>query len=604
MALISMPAQKTKTMNIRISLRASLMVLGVAGMFTVLPPAVSHAEYNGTSENTSAAMTGLGGLLTKISLRTALGAGKVSGVQFYDEQAMADFYASIDHKTFWVQDDGLRPEVSDVFKLLEASWTHGLNPEDYHVSALRTLLSRDALTDRARVELLLTDGLIKYMRDQSGMRVDAAAIHQEPQYWQQPKAAETIYSGLADAKDIIDYAQSTTPKGHLYDKLRSELVRLSREDGDYDYVLPLDFEDRYFKPGDTHSTVKKLRIRLGEKYDGQRGPENYYDDELASAVMALQHEHGLDADGVIGPQTLNVLNQSNKQRMHQIIANLERMRWLDRDRPDRYVLVNIASQTLWGIDDGKVALEIPVIVGSTYRKTMMFKTEIQGVRFNPDWTVPLSIKVKDFLPKLRKGGPDYLDYKGIEVIRGYGDNARTLDPYSIDWDNVGWREMGKLRMVQTPGDHNALGRIRILMPNKYNIYLHDTNHPELFSRNQRTLSSGCIRLSDPKAVARFVLNKNKDWGEADMRNILSTTELTEVEAASRMPIYIIYQSVWLDDNDQLVFGSDVYKRDKKLLETLESMNAYYLPDGDDSRYAAIELDGKTLTKLASNVISE
>lgn len=599
-----MPVQKKKKMNIRISLRASLMVLGVAGMFTVLPPAVSHAEYNGTSESAAGAMAGLGDLLTKISLRTALGAGKVSGVTFYDEQAMADFYASVDHKTFWIHDDGLRPEVSDIYKILEASWTHGLNPEAYHVSELRELLSRDALTDRARVELLLTDGVIRYMRDQSGMRVNAASIRQESQYWQQPQEIKTIYSGLANAGDVVEYVQSTTPKGHLYDRLRSELVRLSQEDGDYDYVLPLDFNDRYFKPGEKHDTVRKLRVRLGEKHDPQRGPEDYYDDELASVVMALQHEHGLDADGVIGPQTLNVLNQSNKKRMRQIVANLERTRWLDRDRPDRYVLVNIASQTLWGIDEGKVALEIPVIVGSTYRKTMMFKTEIQGVRFNPDWTVPLSIKVKDFLPKLRKGGPDYLDYKGIEVIRGYGDNARTLDPYSIDWDNVGWREMSKFRMVQTPGDHNALGRIRILMPNKYNIYLHDTNHPELFSRNQRTLSSGCIRLSDPKAVARFVLNKNKKWGEADMRNVLSTTQLTEVQAASRMPIYIIYQSVWLDDNDQLVFGSDVYKRDKKLLEVLEAMNAYYIPDRGDSRYAALGKDGKAFTKLASNSISE
>ncbi len=600
MAFTNMSKNKTKQktkIKTRLSLKSMLMILGVAGAFTILPPAVSHAEYGTIVDDAHVSM---GSLVTKVSLRTALGQGKVDDVKFYDRQAMMEFYKNLDHDTFWVRGDGLHPQTRDVFDLLSASWTHGLNPANYHVDELQDLLSRDAVTDKARLELLMTDATVRYMRDLSGMRVNASKVKEEAQYWQPQMDVSEIYAGLATAKNLKKYVQSTAPQGDLYKKLQSELVVLSKESGDYDYVLPLSFGKNLFKPNESSNTVKSLRIRLGQKYDPQHGAENYYDDELASAVMKVQKQHGLEADGVIGPQTLDVLNNSREERMKQIVANLERMRWLDRDQPDRYILVNIASQTLWGVDNGKVALEIPVIVGSPARKTVSFKTEVQGVRFNPDWTVPLSIKMKDFLPKLQKGGPDYLDYKGIEVISGYGENARTLDAHAVDWNGMSAREMNKLRMVQSPGDHNALGRIRVLMPNKYNIYLHDTNHPELFSKSQRTLSSGCIRLSDPKAVARFVLNKNKDWNESKMTNILSTTKLTEVSATVRMPVYIIYQSVWLDENKQLVYGADVYKRDKDLLGELAAMNGYYIPKGDTARYAA----SKNLTELASNSVNE
>jgi murein L,D-transpeptidase YcbB/YkuD len=586
-----------KAFKIKYSLRSTLMILGVAGMFTILPPAVSHAEYDIAKKGQS---TTVGGLLTKISLRSALGQGRVEDIKFYDRQAMMDFYNSLGHQTFWIRDDRLHSDARDVFEILSSSWTHGLNPENYHVDELSALLSRDAVTDKARLELLLTDATVRYMRDLSGMRINPSSIKQKAEYWQPQKDINEIYEGLAKTKDVEKYVQSTAPKSTLYTKLQKELVALSKESGAYDHLLPLDFNNNYFKPGEKHKTVKNLRVRMGLEHDPQYGPENYYDDQLASAVMGLQKKHGLETDGIIGPQTLDVLNNSREEQMKQIVANLERLRWLDRDKPDRYILVNIVSQTLWGIDEGRVKLEMPVIVGSPYRKTKSFKTEVQGVRFNPDWTVPLSIKMKDFLPKLQKGGPDYLDYKGIEVIRGYGNNAVTLDPYAIDWSNMSWREMGKLRMVQTPGDHNALGRVRILMPNVYNIYLHDTNHPELFAKSQRTLSSGCIRLSDPKAVARFVLDKNKDWDESDMTQVLSRPILTEVSAAEKMPVYILYQSVWLNDDDQLVYGADVYKRDKELLGVLEAMNGYALPDADDIRFAKIE----NATELASSRYNE
>lgn len=590
--------KKMKLKNVKLSSRSLLLTLTAIGMFTLLPPAVSFAQY--APEAAHGPVT-VGKLLTHISLRNALGQGRIQNTGFYDKQAMQGFYDALDHKTYWVQGNELIPQADTILGILQNSWTHGLNPDNYHVPELETLFSRESISDKARLELLLTDAVVRYMRDVSGMRIDPDKINQEAEYWQQPADAEDIYNALAGSTDPVEVIKSYEPQGNLYNRLREELVKLSRNENGYDHVLPLDFGSNFFKPREAHAAVKSLRVRLGREHNPAQGPENYYDDELAAAVMKLQKQHGLDADGIIGPQTLDILNNSAEEKKKQIVSNLERLRWLDREKPDRYLLVNVASQILWGVDDGKVALEMPVIVGMPYRKTKSFKTEVTGVRFNPDWNVPLSIKMRDFLPKLKKGGPDYLDYKGIEVIRGYGNNARTLDPYAIDWSNVGWGEMNKLRMVQTPGDHNALGRYRILMPNRYNIYLHDTNHPEYFERSQRTLSSGCIRLSDPEAVAKFVLNKNDNFNDYVMKNILSTVRVTEVEAAAKMPIYIIYQSVWLNDKNELVYGADVYNRDKDLLEVLEAMNGYKLPDKADVKIAAIDNNGM---KLASNALNE
>lgn len=576
-----------------------LIVLGSVGLMTLLPPAMSYAQYNVVADGNGPVTVGK--LLTRISLRSALGDGGVNSISFYDTQAMKEFYKSLDHQTYWMQGDDVISDADQVFDILQTSWTHGLNPDHYHVKELSNLLARDSVSDKARLELLLTDAAVRYVRDVSGMRIDPASINQKAEYWQQPTAIEDIYKGLLQSRAPAEFIKSHEPQGSLYSALRKELVTLSKASGDYDHVLPLRFDTNYFKPRESHEAVKKLRIRLGNTHDPAQGPENYYDDQLAAAVMKLQKTHGLDADGILGPQTLDVLNNSRTEKKKQIVANLERMRWLERDKPDRYLLVNIASQTLWGVDDGKVALEMPVIVGSPYRRTKSFKTEVQGVRFNPDWNVPLSIKMRDFLPKLKEGGPDYLDYKGIEVIRGYGNKAVTLDPYAINWSSIGWSDMSKLRMVQTPGNHNALGRYRILMPNQYNIYLHDTNHPELFDRNQRTLSSGCIRLSDPEAVAKFVLNKNNNFNDYIMNNILATVRTTEVQASAKMPIYIIYQSIWLNDKNELVYGADVYKRDKELLEVLEAMNGYKLPEGSgNASYASID-EPRT---LASNNYNE
>lgn len=550
-------------------------------LFAVLSMTLGYAV---TSHAELADQGSVASLIGQIVTKKDPGAGGITAgdtkVSFFNRGATETFYLSREYMPLWVGRSGDSERAQEALKILEASWTHGLNPRHYHVKQIRGLIDESSKTDKAKLDLLLTDAAIRYGRDLSGMRIDPKVIKQKAEYWRTPLTSEEILQKLADSASPVRALRELEPVTPLYKALQKELVRLSSEQNDYDHVLPLGFGGNgHFTPGSKHKDVAGLRVRLGVTHDPAWGQPNFYDDETAAAVMKLQRAHGLHADGIIGPQTLAVLNQTNRARMEQVVANLERLRWLEQERPDRYLLVNIPQQLVWAVEDGEVAFESKVVVGMPWRRTKDFKTEVRGVRFNPNWTVPIGIKMADFLPKLKEN-PDYLTEKGIEIIKGYGSEAETLDPLAIDWHSVGWREMNEMRFVQRPGDHNALGAIRILMPNDYNIYMHDTNHPEFFAMEQRTYSSGCIRLSEPEKVANFVLANNDDWSGSKMDELIAAGETEEVYTEKPFPVYIIYQSMWLDDNSRLVYGADVYKRDQELIEVLAKMDGYSLPSGE------------------------
>lgn len=571
--------QLFKKIHNKILIMAGTLGIGLGGYALQ-----SNAQYQDASYSGS----GSPSLIYKTILKNGLGAGGVKSglakISFTDSEAMENFYDMRGHVPLWTKGGDLA-RATEALRIFENSWTHGLNPSRYHTREIQALLENPILTDKARLELLVTDAAIRYGSDLTGMRFDPKLIKQKPEFWRMPLKPQEIIEKIAAGTDPVKGLKSLEPNTKLYRALQDELVRLSKEESDYDHVLPMTFGgDNHFTPGEKHKDVASLRVRLGVPYKKELGPENYYDDNTAAAMMKFQRAHGLEPDGIIGPQSLHVLNRTQKERMEQVIANLERLRWLDQEKPDRYLLVNIPQQLLWAVENGRVAHEMKVVVGMPWRRTKEFKTEVTGIRFNPNWTVPINLKMADFLPKLKED-PSYLSQKGIEVIKGYGSNAVTLDPLSIDWHKVGWKEMGEMRFVQTPGDHNALGAIRVLMPNEYNIYLHDTNHPEYFERGQRTYSSGCIRLSEPEKIADFVLRKNKDYSVAERKTLIEAGETVDVKAAGSFPIYIIYQSIWQDDKGRLVYGPDVYKRDRELIEVLSGLNGYRLPHEPDVRHA-------------------
>ncbi len=524
-----------------------------------------------------------GGQVMHASFGRTLDAGRIDGRSFADPAALQDFYESRQKTSFWFGNSGLNSNAHALIAALEDSWTHGLNPAHYHLSKIEQYLGRNGARDQAKLELYLTDALVRYAKDLSGMRINPESIKQRAEFWVQPLTGESVLRIMSGARDFEEGLASLAPRDRFYDALRKELVELAASpEREFSHVLPLNFGKKYFFPGEASSDVPNLRIRLGLPHSDSRT----YDAELEEAIIAFQAANDLTPDGIIGPKTLDLLNQSNEQKMRQIVANLERLRWLDRELPQRYIVVNTANQMLWAVENGRVKHEMKVVVGKTWRRTKEFKAEITGVRLNPDWTIPPGIKRYDTWPKLKEKGSSYLEEYDIKLVKGYFDQAVVLNPDEIDWHNISLRELHDIRFIGQPGDDNPLGRIRILMPNRYNMYLHDTNHPELFEKPERTYSSGCIRVEDPHSVADFVMKHNRDWNARMKQEILDSYKKTDIEAEVTLPIYILHQTIWMNDKGELVFGPDIYKRDKDLLAVLEAMNGFAIPDEPGQVFAS------------------
>lgn len=499
----------------------------------------------------------------------ALSAGLPGAEKFYSAE-LASYYETRDLRLIWIRGSGsFQPRVEGALRILEDSWTHGLNPSRYRIDEIKTLLKNINATNRLELDLVVSDAVIRYAHDLTGMRGEQRSADRMIQYWRKPLQTAEILTMIGSGVDPIAPVRDLEPANLLYQSLRTELMRLVALPSEKDFK-PISMQGT-IKPGKSYKQIPAIRAKMGLPAKEDKTAD-IYDEALAVEVIRLQKSYGLETDGVIGSRTLEQINMTNEDKIWQIVTNMERLRWISQGRPDRYILVNIPSASLWAVDGGEVKLEMPVIVGKTARPTYSFKTEITGVRFNPNWTVPPTIKSKDFLPQLRND-PMALAKRGIRITQ----NGQEIDPTSIDWNSMGSRGLANVSMVQNPGDDNPLGKVRVIMENPYNIYLHDTNHRELFEKNERNLSSGCVRVSQPEKLADFILNKNKGWKWEGMEKMIESGRMRDVPVEERIPVFITYQTVWLDTDGRLVYGRDVYGQDKKLANMLKNAGAIHLP---------------------------
>lgn len=514
-----------------------------------------------------------------------------SPLEILDQAALENFYAQRNGEPFWLNRNRLNKQAVTMIQAIQNAWTHGLNPESYHWSRIVGLtgpkvrsgkkipLEADSLM---HFELMLTDSFVRYVRDLSGMRVKASALGLEVGHWRQRPDVPSVLALLNTDEDLEKILRSVEPQGATYKALQTELIKIVGKwtDDPASRLEPVRIS-KILSPGKSHAEVPKLRLRMGLPEVKEKDLRLIYDAALVEAVQKFQSEKGLKSDGVIGAKTLFILNQSLKDKILQLIVNLERLRWTPAESSAKVIMVNLPSATLWALENGQVKLEMPVIVGRPKRATLSFRTEVTGVRFNPDWTVPPTIQKEDILPKLIDD-PGYLVDKGMEIYQGYGAEAQTLDPMTTDWAAMTSEEYRALRLVQIPGSHNPLGRIRILMPNRHNIYLHDTNDRKLFNRSDRAQSSGCIRLQEPEKLANFILSTREGWSEDKMKANLKSKKTRDIMIPQTIPVYLLYYTAWIGPQGQVVFGEDIYSHDKKLLQALEKNNGIYIPSDSNN----------------------
>jgi murein L,D-transpeptidase YcbB/YkuD len=310
-------------------------------------------------------------------------------------------------------------------------------------------------------------------------------------------------------------------------------------------------EGKAVKPGETDNPARLAALRARLAAEGIAGSADtagparrnaaIYDHSLAAAVATFQVRHTIAVDSMLGPETMKSLNVAAAYRLGQIAANLERFRWLPRNLGARYVYVNVPAFRLEAYDGGKKVLEMKVIVGEEYegKATPVFADSMEYVVFRPYWNVPPTIAAKEIFPKMSSG-------------------------YLASHDMETYRESGKLRIRQRPGPKNALGLVKFLFPNDFNIYLHDTPDDELFNKDVRAFSHGCIRLEHPEQMAQYVLGWPLDKIEDAMHNGPNNRQ---VNLPQKIPVYIVYATAYIRDG-QLYFGNDLYDRDGPLVEAV------------------------------------
>ena len=446
------------------------------------------------------------------------------------------------------------------------------------------LLENNQLSELAR-DIILSDAMLGY-------RQYVSSIESSGQYWLYTKRpykvaapTEAQIKPWLDAvaqNQLSEWVKSQAPQHPMYSPMRSEMLKQLAMPEDTLEIL----STKSLKPGQSSDDVVVLReilyrdgliesSTLSDEIDASAPVEEVakataearlYSSELVEAVKKFQLQYGLDADGVVGKGTRVWLNMKPKQKAGLMALNIQRLRIIPASSGTG-ILVNIPGYSLDFFLNDKVILDSKVIVGRADRKTPIMSSALNNVVINPPWSVPTSMARKDIAPR-GKQDPSYFSRKGYTVYSGWGQDSFEIDPYMIDWENITPANF-PYRIRQSPGPTNSLGRYKFNMPSSDSIYLHDTPNHNLFNRNARAISSGCVRVNKASELASILLG-DAGWEQKRIDGALKEGSTRYVNIPDRIPVYLYYQTAWVDNDQQPQYRADIYQYDN----SIESANDY------------------------------
>ena len=384
-----------------------------------------------------------------------------------------------------------------------------------------------------------------------------ATARTAPSTASQPTATKPAAASTPDSRSAAMLATSTEPTFDegTYARLKDALLSYSglQVRGGWP-MLPADVK---LAAGSTGPAVALLRQRLviTEDLAADQERSDAYDGALEEGVKHFQLRHGLDPTGSVGPQTLTALNVPIKKRLLQLAASLERLAGMDFIFGQRYVVVNIPAAYTEAVANDKAERRYRVIVGKADKPSPTLTTMITSVNFNPTWTVPLSITKNEIIAKMRKD-PTYLSRMHMRVL---GPNDSEIDPASIDWSSS---RSPNFSIRQDSGTWNALGAVKIDMPNPYSVYMHDTNVRNLFTANYRFLSHGCTRVDNVRDLAAWLLEDTPGWSRPQIDAAIATGQRTDIRLTRKIPVAWVYLTGWVTRNGTIQFRDDVYDHDE------------------------------------------
>jgi len=446
-------------------------------------------------------------------------------IRFYEQRGFASLWIDgTQDRPFW------NARAKSIQGRIQAAGEDALEPSHYVLPTLG-VVSRETMADLAKTEITLSLAAILYARDARGARIDVPRLHKLITPELEIPDADMVLGMLSGSADAGVALHAYNPPHRGYVLLREKLadLRMNRPTRPVVHIP----EGPSLRVGMRDARVPLIRARFGVY-----APENddgLYDRQIASAVEAFQRENGLAADGIIGQQTMAALLAEDPARQEgDIIANMERWRWLPSDLGARSIVVNIPEYMMRVMDGDVVIHEARSIVGRPDAPTPVFSDRMNHVVVNPSWTIPPTIMRNEVLPGLRED-PDYALKKGYEVIR-HGNNITVRQP---------------------PGPNNALGMIKFMFPNKHHVYLHDTPSRGLFNTLHRAHSAGCVRIENPFKLADILL-ADAGWGEARLRRLVGGPDERTVRINPAIPVHLTYFTLTVDDSGQLRAFADVY----------------------------------------------
>jgi murein L,D-transpeptidase YcbB/YkuD len=469
--------------------------------------------------------------------------------------SLLPFYAGRGYQPAWLDANGKPlPAAAELIEALGEAGHDGLQSSDYRRTRLQkqltTLQQRNDASDVGQLtsfDLLFTDAFLAYGSHLLSGRLSPRTVDRD---WEIKPRSRDLAAVLQEALakgSIMESLKALAPQAKGYVQLRERLRKYRRIEQQGGWLMVAG-----------NAPAKTLRTRLEASGDltGQG-------EAVAEALRHFQKRHGLAETGTVNAVTRAALNVPVSKRIRQIELNLERWRWLPDDFGSRHILVNIPSYKMQVFEDGKVVLESKAVVGRSERQTPTFAANMEYLVMSPKWYVPRSIAVKDKLPKLRRN-PYALKRQKIRI---YNSAGKEVNPGSVNWSAVSASSFN-YRLRQDAGPRNALGGIKFMFPNRHSVYLHDTPSRELFSRNQRTYSSGCIRISKPLELAEYLLKHDPKWNKDTIKTASTSGKQRFVHLPEEVPVYLLYWTAWVDENGLLNFRDDIYKRDAPLVRAL------------------------------------
>jgi L,D-transpeptidase YcbB len=457
---------------------------------------------------------------------------------------------------------------------------NGLNKSEFDVETIKKRIEADDKNSSAKTDILITQSILDFIEQVRYGRKIPKDIGFETFFKYNPRTLNKVdaFAEAIKTDDLEKFILNISSKQPQYIALRAALKKVIEEEDEDDFRYIDDKGDK-IKPGTVDYRIPLIRQRLKAKKPlnpKEANNKNLYDSELLKTVIKFQQSVGIDAGGVIDKDTIKRLNIGKKEKVQIIKMNMERWRWLpDNFGANKHIVVGLAEYRFRAYENNELEIEMPAIVGRAKRRTPIMTSMVLDMTFQPFWYVPRNYATELLIPKLRENNR-YLEKDGILVYQGTPDGGRTLvDPTKVDWNKVTPSNYN-FTMQQNPSEKNVLGQVKFAMLNDKEIFMHGTSEPEVFSKDLRAISAGCIRVEDPLKVADWLAENNTDSN-------VSLKQLEEYYTAhksgkpyeqrpknirfslnKKIPIYVVYFTATVDDAGELKLHDDVYEVDSQM----------------------------------------